>query len=54
MEEKEIRYIDLRERLPEGGLLDLRNMKEDDIHPNEERHRLIANIIYEYLLNGFE
>jgi len=41
-------YINLYDFLPEENLINLR--VDDDIHPNEEGHKIIAKIIYNYIL----
>jgi lysophospholipase L1-like esterase len=48
-----INYLDLYEYLPEAELYSLRMTEEDNIHPNREGFRLIAKVIYEYLLDSF-
>ena len=53
IKELKINYINLYERLPERDLYNLRNIKEDKIHPSQEGQHLVANIVYDYLLNSF-
>lgn len=49
----EINYLNLYEHLPTKDLYALRENKEDEMHPSLEGHRLIAKIIYDYLLVNF-
>lgn len=49
----EIPHINLYNHLPEAYLYILREKKEDQIHPGYEGHRIIAGIIYKYLLDNF-
>lgn len=51
--ELKLNYINLYEHLPEKDLYSLRNFKQDEVHPSREGHRLIAKIIYGYLLNRY-
>jgi len=46
-------YINLYDKLPESDLYNLRQNKQDDIHPGPEGHALIGGIIYNYLLDNF-
>jgi len=48
-----INYLNLYEHLPTKDLYALRENKEDEIHPSREGHRIIANIIYDYLSDKF-
>ncbi len=47
----EIDHINLYEYLRDKDLYGLRQRKEDEIHPHRQGHRMIAEIIYDYLLN---
>lgn len=49
---KELRIdsLNLYEHLPGKELFNLRAVREDFIHPSQEGHRLIAKLIYDYLV----
>jgi lysophospholipase L1-like esterase len=49
----EINHLNLYEHLPPQDLYGLRENKKDEIHPGIEGDRLIAKIIYDYLLDDF-
>ena len=46
-------YINLYDYIPEPDLYNLRQVKQDEIHPCPEGHALIGGIIYNYLLDNF-
>lgn len=46
-------YINLHDHMPESDLYNLRQVKQDEIHPGPEGHVLIGDIIYNYLLDNF-
>lgn len=46
-----INHLNLYECLIGKDLYSLRERKEDEIHPSNEGHRLIAKIIYDYMIN---
>ncbi len=46
-------YINLYDYMPESDLYNLRQNKQDDVHPGQEGHALIGGIIYNYLLDNF-
>jgi lysophospholipase L1-like esterase len=48
-----IPYLNLYEHLPEKNLYSLREEKEDEIHPSRKGHHLIAEVIYDYMLDNF-
>ncbi len=48
--ELKMNYLNLYEYLPTKDLCGMREDKEDEVHPNQEGHRIIAKIIYDYLL----
>ena len=48
-----IKHLNLYEHLPKESLYSLRVNKGDEIHPSREGHRLIAKIIYDYMLDNF-
>jgi lysophospholipase L1-like esterase len=50
--ESGVQYIDLRSYLPEDKLYSLRDKTEDSIHPSLEGEKLIAEIIYNYMLKS--
>lgn len=52
LREKKVCFVDLHNHLQESKLLHLRDMKDDEIHPNKEGHQLVASVIYEYLLKN--
>lgn len=45
-----IDFLNLYEHLSEKGLLNLRLVREDSIHPSQEGQRIIAKLIYDYLV----
>lgn len=48
-----VNYINLYESLPEGSLYELRQEKDDEIHPGSEGHALISKEIYRFILSKF-
>jgi lysophospholipase L1-like esterase len=48
-----VSYVDLREYLSEKELYNLRQNKKDQIHPSQQGQCLIANILFDYLLENF-
>jgi lysophospholipase L1-like esterase len=48
-----INHINLYDYLPIKDLKNLRDQKEDEIHPNREGHQIIADILYDYMINNF-
>ncbi len=50
--ELKMNYLNLYEHLPKRNLYSLRERKEDEMHPSREGHRLIAKIIYDYMLDN--
>ncbi len=53
IKESEVNCLNLYEALSSRDLRSLRDRKEDDVHPSREGHRLIATLIYNYLLDNF-
>jgi lysophospholipase L1-like esterase len=53
VKETGVNYINLYEHLSEQELYNLREKKEDEIHPGRNGHILIGKIIYRYLLKIF-
>ncbi len=51
--ELKMNYLNLYESLPTSSLYSMKQTKEDEMHPNQEGHRIIARIIYNYLLDNF-
>lgn len=47
-----INYIDLYNYLPEGKRYMLRDKKDDETHPSKEGHKIVAEVIYDYLLTN--
>lgn len=50
LDDSNISYFDLHNYLPEEKRYGLRFMKDDDIHPSREGNKIIADLIYDYLL----
>lgn len=46
-------YINLYDHIPESDLYNLRDLKQDEIHPSPEGHAVIGEIIYNYLIKNF-
>jgi lysophospholipase L1-like esterase len=53
LRDSNLSYIDLHNYLSEKKLYSLRENKDDDIHPGPQGRYLIADIIYDYLLDNF-
>jgi lysophospholipase L1-like esterase len=53
IKELKIEYLNLYEYLPKDNLYNLRERKEDEIHPSREGYCLIAKIVYDYLLGSY-
>lgn len=47
-----INYLDLHNYLPEEKRYMLRDKKDDEIHPSKEGHKIVAEVIYDYLLTN--
>lgn len=48
-----IKYISLYDNLQHLDLYSLRFYKDDEMHPSQEGHKVIARIIYNYLMGDF-
>ena len=53
LKDLDIDYIDLHDYLSKERLYSLRKREDDEIHPSQEGERMIADIIYDYLLAKF-
>lgn len=48
-----INSVNLYDKFPEAELYGLRSRKQDQIHPARQGHRLIADIIYNYMMKNY-